>query len=57
MDEILKKPFKEAMGELERYLLSRALEDCRFNQKNAAQRLGLSYDQFRGIRKKHADRI
>ncbi|MCD4722115.1 MAG: phage shock protein operon transcriptional activator [Desulfobacula sp.] len=57
MDQILKKPFKEAMGELEWHLLSKALNECRFNQKKAAKRLGLSYDQFRGIKKKYADRI
>ncbi|MCK5696296.1 MAG: phage shock protein operon transcriptional activator, partial [Desulfobacula sp.] len=57
MDHILKKPFKEAMGELEWHLLSTALNECRFNQKKAAKKLGLSYDQFRGIKKKYADRI
>ncbi|MCP4671693.1 MAG: phage shock protein operon transcriptional activator [Desulfobacula sp.] len=57
MDQVLKKPFKEAMGELEWRLLSKALNDCRFNQKKAARKLGLSYDQFRGIKKKYADRI
>lgn len=57
MDHILKKPFKEAMGELEWHLLSTALNECRFNQKKAAGKLGLSYDQFRGIKKKYADRI
>jgi psp operon transcriptional activator len=57
MGHILKKPFKEAMGELEWHLLSKALNECRFNQKKAAKRLGLSYDQFRGIKKKHAGRI
>jgi len=50
MDHILKKPFKEALGELEWHLLSTALNECRFNQKKAAERLGLSYDQFRGIK-------
>jgi len=54
MDQILKKPFKEALGELEKYLLSTALSECRFNQKKAAEKLGLSYDQFRGIKKKYA---
>lgn len=57
MDEILNKPLKEAIKELECYMLIRALEDCRFNQKKAAQQLGLSYDQFRGIRKKHVNRM
>ena len=57
MDHILKKPFKEALGELEWHLLSTALNECRFNQKKAAERLGLSYDQFRGIKKKYAGRF
>ncbi|MBU1193468.1 MAG: phage shock protein operon transcriptional activator [Proteobacteria bacterium] len=47
--------FKESVAQLERALLSRALEACRFNQKKAAGMLGLSYDQFRGIKKKYAD--
>jgi len=57
MDQVLKKPFKEAVGELEFYLISNALKACRFNQKKAAVKLGLSYDQFRGIKKKYADRM
>jgi len=57
LGHILKKPFKDAMGELEYFLISRALKECQFNQKKAAERLGLSYDQFRGIKKKHAGRI
>jgi len=55
--QILKKPFKQAMEELEWYLVSKTLKECRFNQKKAATRLGLSYDQFRGIKKKYGDRI
>jgi len=57
MNQILEKPFKEALGELEMHLLSKALNECRFNQKKAAEKLGLSYDQFRGIKKKYAGRI
>ncbi len=57
MNQILTKPFKEALGELEWHLLSTALKECRFNQKKAARKLGLSYDQFRGIKKKYAGRI
>jgi psp operon transcriptional activator len=53
LEKILNKPFKAALGELEVYLISRAMEQCRFNQKKAAEQLGLTYDQFRGIRKKH----
>ncbi len=57
LEKILNKPFKEALGNLEKYLISRALEECRFNQRKAAERLGLTYDQFRGIKKKHAKKI
>lgn len=57
LESLLEKPLKDATAELEQYLVSQALKDCRFNQKKAAQKLGLSYDQFRGIRKKHAGRI
>ncbi len=37
----------------ERQLLEQALEQARFNQKKAASLLGLSYDQLRGLLKKH----
>jgi transcriptional regulator with AAA-type ATPase domain len=37
--------------------MSKALEEFKFNQKKAAQSLGLSYDQFRGIRKKYINRV
>lgn len=57
LGQILKKPFKEALGELEYHLLSKALKECQFNQKKAAKSMGLSYDQFRGIKKKYGDRI
>ena len=46
-------PFKEAVARLEIQLLRRALEATRFNQKKAAQRLGLTYDQLRGQMRKH----
>ena len=47
------KPFDEAVGELERSLLRNALERARFNQRKAAQLLGLTYHQFRGVYRKH----
>ncbi|BBV04788.1 phage shock protein operon transcriptional activator [Providencia hangzhouensis] len=37
----------------EKALLEQALADCHFNQRKAAQRLSLSYDQLRGLIKKH----
>jgi DNA-binding NtrC family response regulator len=43
---------KLAVEELERAMISEALAACRYNQRKAAARLGLTYDQFRGkIRK------
>ncbi len=53
LDLILEKPLKEAVGELEKYLISQAMSNSQFNQKKAAKMLGLSYDQFRGVLKKH----
>ncbi|WP_457551572.1 phage shock protein operon transcriptional activator [Desulfobacula sp.] len=57
LDQILKKPLKEAIAELEYHLVSTALKDCQYNQKKAAKKLGVSYDQFRGIKKKYRNRI
>ncbi len=52
--DISRSGFKEAVAKLEVYLMSRAIESSRFNQKKAARKLGLTYDQFRGIKRKHA---
>jgi psp operon transcriptional activator len=46
-------PYKEAVARLEVRLLSQALEDARFNQRQAAGLLGLTYDQLRGQLRKH----
>jgi psp operon transcriptional activator len=50
-------PMKAAVSELEVALLRQALEAAQFNQKRAARLLGLSYDQFRGLRRRHARRL
>ncbi len=43
---------KMAVEKLEKTMISQALKTCRYNQRKAAARLGLTYDQFRGkIRK------
>jgi len=43
---------KMAVEKLERTMIRQALTTCRYNQRKAASRLGLTYDQFRGkIRK------
>ena len=44
----------ERLGESERELLNAALERARFNQRMAADLLGLTYHQFRGRLRKHA---
>ncbi|OQY51381.1 MAG: phage shock protein operon transcriptional activator [Desulfobacteraceae bacterium 4572_89] len=53
LEDLLEKPLKESIQALERYRLGSAMESCRFNQKKAAAKLGLSYDQFRGLKKKY----
>ncbi len=45
---------KEAVKNLEIKLLKRSLETSKYNQKKAAKKLGLTYDQLRGLLKKHA---
>jgi psp operon transcriptional activator len=49
------EPFAEAVRELELRLLRRALKDARFNQRRAAEALGLTYHQFRGLYRKYRD--
>ncbi|MEW5912060.1 MAG: phage shock protein operon transcriptional activator [Thermodesulfobacteriota bacterium] len=46
-------PFKEAVAGYERRLLAQALKAARYNQRQAAQNLGLSYHQLRGLLKKY----
>ncbi|BEQ13708.1 phage shock protein operon transcriptional activator [Desulfoferula mesophila] len=47
------RPFKEAVAAYERRLLRQALEDARFNQRRAAELLGLTYHQLRGLLRKY----
>ncbi len=46
-------PFREAVRTFEVTLLERALRQARYNQKKTAEILGLSYDQLRGLLRKH----
>ncbi len=52
-NKFLEKPFKEALEEFHVSMLSNALEKNFYNQKKAANFLGLTYDQFRGLKKKY----
>lgn len=50
---LLPTDFREEMNRAEQALLTAALDKARFNQKVAANLLGLSYDQLRGKVRKH----
>ena len=48
------QPLKSAVKNLEIHMLDNALKTANYNQKKAAGILGLTYDQFRGLRRKYA---
>ena len=47
------KPFTQAVQELEIALLRKALSRAKYNQRKAAESLGLTYHQFRGLCRKY----
>lgn len=49
------KTYDEAIREVELTMLRSALERARFNQRKAADVLGLTYHQFRGLYRKYAE--
>jgi len=51
------KSFNQAVQEIEIKILRQALVEARFNQKKAAQILGLTYHQFRGLYRKYKDKL
>jgi len=48
---------EQMVVDLEISLLRQALADCRYNQRRAASRLGLTYDQLRGKMKKYGTAV
>jgi psp operon transcriptional activator len=50
---LIKKSFKDAVKELELAMLKNALKQAQYNQRKAAALLDLTYDQFRGLKKKY----
>lgn len=50
-------PLKEAVARLQRDRLREALEATRFNQRQAASRLGLTYHQLRGLMRKFKETL
>lgn len=53
----LDKPLAEAVQDLELRMLQRGLHEAKFNQRKAAELLGLSYHQFRGLYRKYQDAL
>ena len=49
--------FKEATAAYEIALIQESLQATRFNQREAARRLQLSYNQFRGLYRKYQDEL
>ena len=49
----LSRPLKTQVEALEKALVDTALEESHYNQREAAQRLGLTYHQFRGLYRKY----
>jgi psp operon transcriptional activator len=48
---------KEAVANLEKTMIRKALTNCRHNQRKAAKQLGLTYDQFRGKIRKYGTAV
>lgn len=48
---------KAAVRQLEVAMLGEALSACRYNQRKAAEMLGLSYNQFRGLKRKYTGEL
>lgn len=56
-DPLSTLPLKSAVAQLQLERLQEALRISQFNQRKAAARLGLTYDQLRGLMRKFADRL
>ena len=52
-DDIIDKPLKEAVWDLKIRMLEKALKKAKYNQKRAAEILGLTYHQFRGLYRRY----
>jgi psp operon transcriptional activator len=53
LDNLTHLPLKKAVADLEAAMLQKALQQAQFNQKKAAELLGLTYDQLRGLKRKY----
>jgi len=57
ISDFIDQPLKSALKSLELHMLRNALKTTNYNQKKAAGILGLTYDQFRGLRRKYSEEI
>jgi psp operon transcriptional activator len=55
--DLMERPLKEAVRDLEIRLLRRALQRTKYNQRKAARTLGLTYHQFRGLYRKYIEEM
>ena len=55
LSDLMARPLKEAVWGLKVRMLENALKKAKFNQKKAAQLLGLTYHQFRGLYRQYRD--
>ena len=55
--QFIQRTLKEAVHELTIARLAAALNEAKYNQRKAAQSLGMSYHQFRGLYRKHLPEI
>jgi psp operon transcriptional activator len=53
--DLMTRPLKEAVWSLKVRMLENALHQAKFNQKKAAQILGLTYHQFRGLYRQYKE--
>jgi psp operon transcriptional activator len=53
--DLVPRPLKEAVWELKVRMLENALSRAKFNQKKAAEILGLTYHQFRGLYRRYKE--
>ena len=57
LTDFMNMPLRAAVENLELSMMRKALEKAKYNQKKAARILGLTYDQFRGLRRKYSEKI
>jgi psp operon transcriptional activator len=55
LNDLMARPLKEAVWGLKVRMLENALKKAKFNQKKAAQLLGLTYHQFRGLYRQYRE--